>query len=104
MKTIRDNDLKERVLENRHPTLLYFYSPLQVPCLFAEAPLERQEKNFDGKVDFFKMDINEGVDTCHRYGVFSVPKMLLFKDGNLIAQRMGSTSSDVIESFITAHI
>ena len=50
------------------------------------------------------MNISEGVDTCLKYGVLSVPKMLIFKDGHVVAQRVGSASSAVLASFIKAHI
>lgn len=104
MEKIRDEEFKEKVLENKRPVLLYFYSPLQVPCLLVEAPLENLEKMYQEKICFYKMDINEGVDTCLKYEVLSVPKMLLFKDGIVVALRMGSASSAVIEAFIKAHI
>ena len=104
METIKDLDLKEKVLEEKSPVLLYFYSPLQVPCLLVEAPLENLEKEYEGRVRFYKMNISEGVDTCLKYGVLSVPKMLIFKDGHVVAQRVGSASSAVLASFIKASI
>ena len=58
----------------------------------------------EGRVRFYKMNISEGVDTCLKYGVLSVPKMLIFKDGHVVAQRVGSASSAVLASFIKAHI
>ena len=79
METIKDTDFKEKVLKEERPVLLYFFSPLQVPCLLVEAPLENLEKEYEGRIVFYKMNINESVDTCLKYGVLSVPKMLIFK-------------------------
>ena len=63
-----------------------------------------QEKAYSDRLDFYKMDINECVDTCLKYSVLSVPKMMFFRDGREVAERMGSASSSVLESFIKAHI
>lgn len=104
METIRDEDIKEKVLESKRPVLLYFFSPLQVPCLLIENPLENLEKEYEGKVDFYKMDINQGVNTCLSYGVLSVPKILIFKDGHVEAKRVGCASLSVLDTFIKAHI
>ncbi len=104
MEKIRDCDFKEKVLESSKPVLLYFFSPLQVPCLLVENPLESLEKAYSDRLDFYKMDINECVDTCLKYSVLSVPKMMFFRDGREVAERMGSASSSVLESFIKAHI
>ena len=104
METIKDTDFKEKVLKEERPVLLYFFSPLQVPCLLVEAPLENLEKEYEGRIVFYKMNINESVDTCLKYGVLSVPKMLIFKDGQVVAKRVGSASSSVLNTFIKAHI
>ncbi len=104
MEIIKDSDFKEKVIESRKDILVYFYSPLQVPCLLVENSLENLEKTYAGKLDFFMMDINEGVDTCLRYGVLSVPKMIIFRSGEPVATRIGSASSAVLEAFIKAHI
>ncbi len=104
MENIKDEDLKNKVVENPKKVLLFFYSPLQVPCLFAERSLENLESQYSDDLTFYKMDIKDAVDTCLKYSVLSVPKMLILDKGNVVAQRMGSASSSVLETFIKAHI
>ncbi len=59
------------------------------PCKMLAPIFERVAENNEGKVKFFKVDIDENVETAAKYGVQSIPNLLFFKDGQVVDQHVG---------------
>lgn len=104
MENTGKDNFKDKVLSSDLPVLVYFYSDLQAPCLLVDIPLEKLEAAYAGRVAFFKVDVLKETELCGKYSVLSVPRMILFRQGEVAASRMGSASYSVLESFIKAYI
>ncbi len=59
------------------------------PCKMLAPIYERVSQNYEGKAKFYKVDIDENVETSAKYGVQSIPNILFFKDGQVVDQHVG---------------
>lgn len=59
------------------------------PCKMLAPIFERVAQSYEGKAKFFKVDIDENVETSAKYGVQSIPNLLFFKDGQVVDQHVG---------------
>ena len=79
--------------------LVDFFATWCGPCKML-APVLEELSNDRSLVKIVKVDIDESMDLAKRYGIMSVPTLLLFKDGKLIANRVGFASKNEIEDWI----
>ena len=79
--------------------LVDFFATWCGPCKMLTPVLE-ELSNDRSLVKIVKVDIDESMDLAKRYGIMSVPTLLLFKDGKLIANRVGFVSKNEIEDWI----
>ena len=79
--------------------LVDFFATWCGPCKMLTPVLE-ELSNDRSLVKIVKVDIDESMDLAKRYGIMSVPTLLLFKDGKLIANRVGFASKNEIEDWI----
>ena len=59
------------------------------PCKMLAPVLERVAEKFDGKAAFYKVDVDENVETAAKYGVSTIPNLLFFKNGEVVGQSVG---------------
>ena len=96
---ITDMAFNEKVLESELPSLVDFWATWCGPCRRLAPIVEEIEKEFEGKINVFKLDVDENPKISTNYGVRSIPTLLLFKDGKVVKQFVGITSKeDIIEA------
>jgi len=66
--------------------------------------IEEVAAAYDGKVTFAKMNVDENQESPTKYGIRGIPTLLLFKDGELVATRVGGATKSQLEAFIDSHI
>jgi thioredoxin 1 len=91
---IGDEDFARRVLEARKLSIVDFWATWCVPCRRLDDILEEMAREYDGKVSFYKVDVNESGGTASRYAVRSVPTLLFFNEGEVVDQAIGSVSRE----------
>jgi len=91
-----DND----VLNSGMPVLVDFWAEWCGPCRMVAPVLEELAKEYDGKVRFLKLNVDENPDVAREYEIYSIPTLLLFKNGRVIGQHIGAAPKDVIRRFI----
>ena len=96
---IKEDEFEEKVLKNDKPAFVDFYATWCGPCQMMAPILEEiSEENPD--VDFFAIDTEEAETVSAKYGVMSIPNMILFKNGEVADRILGKQSKQIITDFI----
>lgn len=101
---VTKDDFEEKVLNSSIPVLVDFYSDSCVACKKLAPVLGDLEDNYEGKLLVFKVNTNFDTQLSEQYGIMSNPTLILFKDGEKKAKKVGALSLDELESWILPHI
>ena len=103
-KTVTDQSFSTDVLGSDTPVLVDFWAEWCGPCRMIAPALEEISTALDGKVTVAKLNIDENPDTPGRYGVRGIPTMVLFKDGQPIAQKVGAAPRTQIQQWLEGQL
>jgi thioredoxin 1 len=81
--TITDDNFEEEVLKSDKPVLIDFWATWCGPCRIIAPIVEEMATEYEGKAKIGKLDVDSNQQTSIKYGVRSIPTLLLFKDGEL---------------------
>lgn len=93
---LTDAEFPGAVIGGRRPTVVDFWATWCQPCKHLDGVLEEMARDYDGRISFFKVDVNESSDTASRYAVRSLPTLLFFQGGEVVDQVVGAVSRDEI--------
>ncbi|MBM4368278.1 MAG: thioredoxin [Deltaproteobacteria bacterium] len=100
VKMLSDAEFQKAVLDSPVPVLLDFTATWCGPCK-AIAPILDQIADANvGKLAVYKLDIDDNMETPNKYGVQSIPTLLVFKDGQLVDRRVGAAPKPVIDQLV----
>ena len=100
VKEINEDAFSGSVLESSLPVLVDFWAPWCGPCRNIMPVLDEVANELKGKVAFVKVNVDEDQELAVRYGVRGIPALFLFKDGKIIANKVGSVSKSDLLAFI----
>ena len=98
--TVEDNNFSAKVLESDGLFLVDFWAEWCGPCRQLGPILEEVSKEAGSSVRIYKMNIDQNPETPTRYGVRSIPTMMLFKEGELLATKVGALPKSSILQWI----
>ena len=101
---LNENNFEEEVLNSDKPVLVDFWATLCGPCRSIAPLISQLAEKYDGKIKVCKADVDENAELASSYGVSSIPTLLIFKNGEVAAQRIGSASLPVLEAFIADNL
>lgn len=101
---VDDGNFKTEVLESPLPVLVDFFATWCGPCRMIAPTIEEIAKEHQGKLKVCKVDIDGAPDFTSRYGVLSVPTLVLFKGGVEIKRLMGAVPRPSIDAMIAPYI
>ena len=78
---IEDANFNEVVLQAKMPVLVDFWAPWCGPCRMVAPVVDELAEEYDGKITFGKVNVDESPKTASQYGVMSIPTLLLFVHG-----------------------
>lgn len=97
---ITDAAFEENVLKNDMPVLVDFWAPWCGPCRAVGPVVDELAKEYEGRVQVYKMNVDENAATPNRYGIRAIPTLILFKGGQVAAQHTGAMPKDEIAKII----
>ncbi len=86
---VSDNEWEKEVLKSDLPVLVDFWAPWCGPCRMVAPIVEELADEYAGKVKFYKLNTDDNVQTASRYGIRSIPTLMVFKGGQAVDQIIG---------------
>jgi thioredoxin 1 len=99
-----DGSFDTDVVNNAKPVLVDFWAEWCAPCKMIAPLLDEAADEYADKLDIVKLNIDENPSSAAKFGVRSIPTLILFKDGALQAQKLGAMSKSQLAEFIDANI
>lgn len=87
---LSDSTFEQEVIGSELPVLVDFWATWCGPCLAIAPSIEQLSDQFDGRMKVAKLDIDENQETAMKYGIRSIPTLLIFKDGRVVDQIVGA--------------
>lgn len=96
VNTFTDQNFSEEVIKSETPVLVDFYAEWCGPCKMMGPVVDELAEDLEGKVKVGKLNVDENPDTASRYGVMSIPTLILFKNGEPVRQMLGFRSKEEV--------
>ena len=103
-KKVTDDNFDNEVIKSQKPTVVDFWAPWCSPCLQISSSLEEISNELSNEIVIAKLNIDEEVNTGTKFGIRGIPTMLLFKEGEVKATKVGATTKSNIVSWIKENI
>ncbi len=87
--SIDDSNFDQMVLQAAKPVLMDFWATWCKPCLMVAPILDELAEEYDGRINFVKMDVDQNPKTAAKYGIMSIPTLLIFKNGEPVSHIVG---------------
>jgi thioredoxin 1 len=101
---INDSDFDDQVLKSEIPVLVDFWAEWCGPCKMIAPILEEIAIEYAGKITVAKVNIDNNPVTPQRYGVRGIPTLIMFKDGEVHATKVGALAKSQLAAFIDANL
>ncbi|HEX2541766.1 MAG TPA: thioredoxin TrxA [Caldimonas sp.] len=92
------------VLQAGTPVLVDYWAEWCGPCKAIAPILDEVSKDYNGKLRVAKMNVDENRDVPAKFGIRGIPTLMLFKDGQLAATKVGALSKAQLTAFIDSHL
>jgi thioredoxin 1 len=101
---LNEEDFDAKVLGSARPALVDFWAQWCGPCRLYLPTVDEVSGELGGRIDFFKVNVDEATSLPARYGITGIPTTMLFKDGKVAASHSGSMSKKALVDFINENL
>ncbi|KPK93013.1 MAG: thioredoxin [Deltaproteobacteria bacterium SM23_61] len=93
---ITDQDFDEQVLKSNIPVVVDFWAPWCGPCHMIAPLTEKFSQEYENRLKFCKLNVDENPQMAEKYRVMSIPLLLFFKDGKKVDESLGAVPERVL--------
>jgi thioredoxin 1 len=101
---VSDSTFEAEVLKATSPVVVDFWAEWCGPCRQIAPALEELAGSLDGKVKIVKLNVDENPKTAAKYGIQSIPTLMIFKNGQMASRQIGATPKQKLEQWITTAV
>lgn len=98
---VSDQEFDEKVLQNDKPVVVDFWAPWCGPCRSISPIIEELAGEYGGQVEVAKVNVDDNPESPGRYGVWGIPTIIMFKNGEVVDQVVGASPDKVKQLFET---
>ena len=103
VREITDQDF-EQLMSSEQPVFVDFWAPWCGPCRIIGPIVEELAPSYEGKAVITKMNVDENQNVPQKFGVTSIPTLMIFKNGQLVDRAIGAMPKAAIQSFIDKNL
>lgn len=101
---VTDDTFEEEIIKSEGPVLVDYWADWCGPCKMIAPILDEISEEYAGKVKIAKLNIDENPGTPPKYGIRGIPTLMLFKNGNVEATKVGAVSKSQLTAFLDSNI
>jgi thioredoxin 1 len=101
--SLQDSNFETEALNADLPVLVDFWAAWCGPCRILGPIIEELASDYAGRIKVGKLNADENPDLAKRYGIRSIPTILLFKSGEIVQRRLGAVPKKELEEMVRAH-
>jgi thioredoxin 1 len=102
--TLSDGDFNAHLKDAKLPVLVDFWAGWCGPCKMLAPVIEELAQDYGQRIQIAKLNVDENRETAEKFGILSIPTMILFKDGNEVTRITGFRPKREIARFIDEHL
>jgi thioredoxin 1 len=99
-----DSNFEADVLKSDKPALVDFWAEWCGPCKMIAPLLEEAASEYSDKMSVVKINVDESPNIAQKFGIRSIPTLMLFKDGAVQAQKLGAMSKSQLQEFLDTNL
>lgn len=104
IKYISDASFDSDVLKAQGPVLVDYWAEWCGPCKMIAPILDEVSRDYAGRLTVAKMNVDENQSTPAKYGIRGIPTLMLFKQGQVVATKVGALSKSQLTAFLDSNI
>lgn len=104
VEKVTDQNFETDVINSGAPVIVDFWAEWCGPCRMVAPILEEVSGELDGKVRIVKLNVDENPQTASKYGIMSIPTLLMFKDGKIASRQVGAAPKAKLVQWINAAV
>src|SRR6201986_5513768 len=104
VEKVTDATFEKDVLKATEPVVVDFWAEWCGPCKMIAPALEEIAGSLNGKVKIVKLNVDESPATATKYGIQSIPTLMIFKNGQMASRQIGAAPKQKLEQWITTSV
>lgn len=101
---LTDEDFEAEVIQSKETVVVDFWAPWCAPCKIIVPVMEALSEEYSGKVKFAKLNVDDNNDSAVKFGIRSIPTIMIFKEGKIMDQVVGVVPKDNMKRLIDKYL